>query len=723
MSGEPANPAPRILVIDDNAAIHEDFRKILSGQTSAGTRLGDVEQALFGEPSKSVMRVPFRIDSAYQGQEALALVEKSLQAEDPYAMAFVDIRMPPGWDGIETIQRIWQIYPVVECVVCTAYSDYSWDDIIQRFGHTDNLLILKKPFETVEVLQLAHALTKKWSLGRQARLRVEDLDRMVQKRTEELQQEVEERSRIQEALRISEERFSKAFQSSPMPMAIQTWPEGRFLVANPIFYELTGYPADALLQRTGYELRLWEADSAVRNATRFESRIRNRSCVLRRKDGTTRNTVLWTEPINLDSQTCQLMVVEDVTDQLKLETQLRQAQKLEIVGRLVASIAHEFNNVLTVIQGHATLLHARLTAASVPTESVERIVQASQRAASFTSQLLAFSRKQPVNFKATDLSETIQNVRKMLVQLLGERHELKLECAQDLPSVRANEGSVEQILINLALNARDAMPDGGAIIASTSQVALDETVAQRHRDARPGRYVCLSVTDTGCGIPSELIERIFDPFFTTKEVGRGTGLGLSMVHGVVQQHQGWIEVSSQIGHGSTFTVFFPILEGMAVPVRSKSAVIEPLTDSGTGETILVVEDEPTVREMARATLEEGGYQVLEAADGREALRMWDDASVPVDLVVTDIVMPNGVSGGALAKTLQARSPALRIICTSGYNPEFIKKDLPSTRGITFLPKPYGPNQLLNAVRECLKEAQPAGANPPAEADVGLVAAS
>ena len=280
-------------------------------------------------------------------------------------------------------------------------------------------MILKKPFETVEVLQVAHALTKKWAFGRQARLRMEDLERMVQERTQKLQEEIEERAAVQEALHISEERFSKAFHSSPMPMAIQSWPAGCFLAANASFFELAGYAADQLLQHTSQELGLWADEAAMEAATASVGRVRNHACLLRRNDGTMRNTILWTEPMTLDAKPCLLLVVVDVTEQLKLEAELRQAQKLEIVGRLVASVAHEFNNILTIIQGHATLLRDHAAGTNAPTDSIDRILQASQRAASFTSQLLAFSRKQPVNFKTANLSETIRNMHKMLETVAG----------------------------------------------------------------------------------------------------------------------------------------------------------------------------------------------------------------------------------------------------------------------------------------------------------------
>ncbi|MGO8838578.1 MAG: response regulator [Limisphaerales bacterium] len=702
------SPAPRILVIDDNVAIHEDFQKILCGRKPQAAQLSDVEAELFGNPEKNAGQLPFRLDCAAQGQDALILVEKSMQAKDPYALAFVDIRMPPGLDGVETIERMWKICPDLQAVICTAFSDYSWDDIIGRFGHTDNLLILKKPFETVEVLQVAHALTKKWAFARQARLRMEDLELMVQERTRKLQEEIVERAAVQEALHISEERFSKAFLSSPMPMAIQSWPDGCFLAANPSFFELAGHAADQLLKHTSRDLGLWADEAAVAAATASVGRVRNHSCLLRRKDGLMRNVVLWSEPMTLDAKPCLLLVLMDVTEQLKLEAELRQAQKLEIVGRLVASVTHEFNNILTIIQGHATLLRDDAAGAGASTDSIDRIIQASQRAASFTGQLLAFSRKQPVNFKTANLSETVRGMQKMLETSLGERCQFRLELAARLPNSRFSEGSVEQILVNLALNARDSMPSGGVISISTGSEVVGEVDVQQRPRARAGQFVWLTVSDNGCGIAPEMIGRIFDPFFTTKQVGKGTGLGLSTVQSIVEQHFGWVEVASEIGRGSTFKIFFPVTEEAALVPETSAPVAPSAPGRGAGEVVLLVEDEPVVREMARTTLESGGYRVIEAGDGREALTIWDRRSSDIDLVVTDMVMPNGVSGGALARTLQAHTPDLHVICTSGYTPEYIERDLPSNDKITFLPKPYLPNRLLEVVKKCLDASPTAG---------------
>jgi PAS domain S-box-containing protein len=689
MSQSPAESPPRVLVVDDNPAIHEDFRKILGAKSESQARLDNIEAELFGQADAAGDRAGFRIDSALQGQEALALVQKAVQENDPYVLAFVDVRMPPGWDGVETLERIWQCAPELQAVICTAYSDYSWDDMTRRLGHTDNLLILKKPFETVEVLQLAHALTQKWALARQAKLRVEDLDRMVRLRTEEL--------------RGSEERFSKAFHCSPNPAAILSGAERKFLGANQSFVDLSGYPPEQLMQRTDRDLQLWAKHSDSNEAAALpDGRLRNQAFLLRRSDGTTRQILLSIEPITLGTTPCLLVNAEDITDQLKLEAQLRQAQKMEVIGRMAAGIAHEFNNVLTVIQGDVGLL---LTAGASTmldrTALLNQIMQASQRAASFTKQLLAFSRKQVLQPRLLNLSATVQNTKKMLSRLIGEKFEVRLQCPNELPSVMADEGGVEQILINLALNARDAMPNGGLIDISTESVVLDAASVAANAEARAGRFVCLAITDQGCGMDTQILARIFDPFFTTKDVGKGTGLGLSTIHGIVKQHEGWVNVISEVGRGSTFKIFLPAVDAPAAPASGQKASHAPAPEPGNGETVLVVEDEKSVRDLACAALQKRGYEVFKASNGPEAVELWEHCPKPISLLLTDMVMPCGMSGNELAKILLARNPKLKVLYTSGYSPEIFRKDSILVQGINFLPKPYDFTSLLKAVRSCL----------------------
>jgi PAS domain S-box-containing protein len=528
---------------------------------SSSSPLADIEAELFAKPGPVLKIGPFRVDFALQGPDALALVEAALKANDPYALAFVDIRMPPGWDGVETIDRLWKASPNLQAVICTAYSDYSWHDIIGRFGHTDNLLILKKPFETVEVLQLAHALARKWFLGQQARLRMDELEKMAQQRAEELVREIEQRARTQTALLASEEKFSKAFQSSPMAMAIQSRADGRFLAVNSSFTTLTGYSTEQIVQHTGDELHLWKDTVALNASLQPEGRLRNHSCVLLRKDGDERQIVLCSEPLTADAQPCLLIVAEDVTEKLKLEAGLRQAQKLEVVGRLVAGVAHEFNNVLGVIQGHASLLQSQLAEDKRPTACTERILQASTRAANYTRQLLGITRQQPIVLKAVTLSTCIQRAQQLLEQSLGEDHRLVVSLDEKVPPICADECNIEQVLINLILNARDAMVAGGDINIDAQQVDLTDTYVQRRGGARSNGFVRLTVTDHGKGVAPEIAGHIFDPFFTTKDIGKGTGLGLWMVQGIVRRHGGWIELSSEVGKGSSFKIFLPVWTG------------------------------------------------------------------------------------------------------------------------------------------------------------------
>ena len=539
---------PRILVVDDNHAIHGDFRKTLLGTGSSSSPLEDLEAELFSKPGPQIKIGPFRVDFASQGPEALALAEAALKANDPYALAFVDIRMPPGWDGVETIDRLWKVSPDLQAVICTAYSDYSWHDIIGRFGHTDKLLILKKPFETVEVLQLAHALTRKWLLER----------------------------RSQAALLASEEKFGKAFQSSPMAMAIQSRAEGLFLAVNSSFLTLTGYTSEQILKRNVDELKLWKDAAALNAALQPEGRLRNHSCVVLRQDGEERDIVLCSEPLTADAQPCLLIVAEDVTEKLKLEAGLRQAQKLEVVGRLVAGVAHEFNNVLGVIQGHASLLQSQLAEDNRPTACTERILQASTRAANYTRQLLGITRQQPMVLKAVNLSTCIQRAQQLLEQSLGELHRVIVKLDEKVPPICADECNVEQVLINLVLNARDATPGGGEITIEAQAVDLSDTYIQRRGGIKSNGFVRLTVSDHGKGIPPDIAGHIFDPFFTTKEIGKGTGLGLWMVQGIVRRHGGWIELSSEVGKGSCFKIFLPIWNASAAEAALKDTENQPI---------------------------------------------------------------------------------------------------------------------------------------------------
>jgi len=388
----------------------------------------------------------------------------------------------------------------------------------------------------------------------------------------------------------------------------------------------------------------------------------------------------------------------DVTERLNLEAQLRHAQKLESVGQLAAGVAHDFNNILTIIQGHSDRLVAQCEPNSPQVEPLRQVSAAARRAASLTQQLLMFSRKQKMQPKVIDLSKVIGNMTKMLQRLLGDDITLESNCASPMPSIEADTGMMEQIIMNLSVNARDAMPKGGKLSIATNAATIDDQYVQHHPEARPGQFVRLIVTDTGTGMTDETLTRIFEPFFTTKEVGKGTGLGLATVYGIVKQHSGWIETKSELGVGTTFTIFIP---STTKSFETSFERVCPRPDiKGGHETILLVEDEPVLRELARVILKDYNYEVLEASSGIEALKVWEKHAGRIDLLLTDMVMPEGMTGRELAEELKNRKPDLKVVYTSGYSSDVMGGDL-GLRDTMFLQKPYPPPLLAKTVRDCL----------------------
>ena len=583
MSDSFTHPNRRVLVVDDNAAIHADFKKILSPATGDQAGLDAAEASIFGEASVKAGPEGFQVGSAFQGQEGFALVQKSLANGRPYAMVFMDVRMPPGWDGIETTARIWEIDPHIQVIICTAYSDYSWDEMISRLGISDRLVILKKPFDNVEVVQLAHALCEKWRLRQEAQLKMEQLEQMVAQRT-------------------------------------------------------------------------------------------------------------------LDLQAANEQLKVEMAERARTEEALRQSQKMEALGQLAGGIAHDFNNLLTVIRGYVDCLISEGQQTADTLVALEEINQAAERAAKLTAQMLMFSRKKRMQPHVLALNEVIHRIGHMLRRFLGETIALEVHCPPDPLMVRADPVMVEQIILNLAVNARDAMPKGGQVVIRAEAVQISEETARRNPKARAGHFARLSVADTGSGIAPGALPHLFEPFFTTKEPGKGTGLGLATVFGIVQQHHGWIEVENHPEQGATFHVFIPL--GSARP--QTAAATPPKVQIPQGkETILLVEDEPVVRRLARTMLQRHGYRVFESDSGEAALPVWKQNNREIDLLLTDMVMPGKVSGRELAQTLQAEKSALKVIYTTGYSLDALHMDHSLEEGINFLPKPYTLEKLALTVRRCL----------------------
>ena len=408
------------------------------------------KSALFGAAPPQDQQLQFQVDSALQGEEGLRKIQAAAAADAPYAMAFVDVRMPPGWDGVETIARVWKQFPDLQVVICTAYSDYSWEKMIRQIGKSDSLLILKKPFDNIEVLQLAHALTQKWSLNHQVNCRLNDLDHLVTQRTnelesanEQLKKEIAERLQAEHVLRLSEERFSKAFKASPIPMAIQSLLDEKFVDANRGFLNLTGYSSVELIGQTANQLQIWAepaSESAMLDKLRREMAVRNLQSQFRSKTGRMFDILLSVEVIELDGKPFLLIIALDITEQIRLETQLLQAQKMEAVGQLAAGVAHDFNNILTVVQGNASVLLAGTPPESENTKPLRSICAAADRASTLVRQLLTFSRKQQAHRCPVNISDILGLVSEMLPRALTELITLKVQVPPGLPEVSADGG-------------------------------------------------------------------------------------------------------------------------------------------------------------------------------------------------------------------------------------------------------------------------------------------
>jgi two-component system cell cycle sensor histidine kinase/response regulator CckA len=392
-------------------------------------------------------------------------------------------------------------------------------------------------------------------------------------------------------------------------------------------------------------------------------------------------------------------IAEDITRQKQLEEQFRQAQKIEAVGQLAGGVAHDFNNLLTVIRGGSELLlQAEHPGSPESKELLQQIIAAADRAANLTRQLLVFSRKQVVQSQPLHLNELLENITKMLRRMVGEDIRFSCTFGPELPAVQADPGMLEQVVMNLVVNARDAMPQGGEVTIRTSFAPRRGHGQESLLPSQTETYVRISVSDTGTGIAPEILPRIFEPFFTTKTADKGTGLGLATVYGIVQQHRGWVDVESELGQGTTFHVSLPA--AATPPARPSTKQPAAKLQRGT-ETILLVEDETAVRTLVRSVFERHGYRVLEAASGKAALGIWRDHHSQIDLVLTDLIMPDGVTGVMLAEQLRSERPGLKIIFSSGYSPDSVLQNLPTGSHSRYLQKPYNPQILLQAVRECL----------------------
>ncbi len=468
---------------------------------------------------------------------------------------------------------------------------------------------------------------------------------------------------------------------------------------------LLGYPAEAMLGRCLLDLvhpeDLPKAQAGLAQTVAQPDASVTVIARLRHQKGDWRTVEAVGTSLRTDAGDQQIILnSRDLTDTLKLEEQFRQAQKMEAVGRLSGGIAHDFNNILTVIQGNVDFLKAGEKLSPGEREALADITVGAERAAALTRQLLAFSRRQTMQLASLDVNQVVTQMVRMLRRILGEDIEMQLTYAAPPPFVRADAGMLEQVLLNLVVNSRDAMPKGGRLEIETTAAVFDRAMVAQDPQLREGDFACLRVTDNGCGIPPDLMTRIFEPFFTTKDVGKGTGLGLATVYGIVEQHNGWVNVTSEIGRGTTFRIYLPrhAPSEAAKPPAQKLATVD-----GGNETILLVEDEPSLRMLARKYLTRLGYQIIEAETGVQALKIWPRHKHEIALVVTDMVMPGGVSGRELGEQLRRDLAGLKIIYTSGYSADIAGKDFPLQEGVNFLPKPFNSADLARLVRKTIDE--------------------
>jgi two-component system, cell cycle sensor histidine kinase and response regulator CckA len=516
-----------------------------------------------------------------------------------------------------------------------------------------------------------------------------------------VEQDITEQKQAEAALRASEEKFNKAFHSSPAAMAITNLPAGQFIEVNHNFLRMTGYSREEVLHRTPGELNLWrhseERDQLWEQFT-TQGFLREYEFSFRSRSGEIGVALISVEVIELNGEQCGLCSIHNITERKHMEEQLRQAQKMEAVGRLAGGVAHDFNNLLTVIFGNCAFLLDNLEPGHPRRHDAEQIQTAAERAASLTRQLLAFSRKQHLQPQLLNLNLVIANLEKILSRLIGEDVELVTRLEPNLGLVKADPGQLEQVLLNLAVNARDAMPQGGKLIFETTNIYLDTAYTQQHFGRRAGPHLLLTVSDTGVGMDAMTREHIFEPFFTTKETGKGTGLGLATVHGIINQSGGHIWVYSEPGYGTTFKIYLPQVEGIVTPAEPEFTPVRTLPVSAT---ILLVEDEKLLREVAERSLEENGYHVLVAENSQIALQYADDYQNAIDLLLADVIMPGGMNGPQLAKVLTSRWPALKVIYMSGYTNDMIAFYEVLESGLNFLQKPFTPKTLMGKVQDLL----------------------
>lgn len=676
----------RIIVIDDDLEIRKVYNAVLCPeQYDSDSALQQMKKLLSThQKGHAAEKIRFDLTFASQGQEGFELVQKALGNDAPFSVAFIDVRMPPGWNGKETATRIRQIDPRIEIVIVTAYSDHTMEEIVRCVGTPEKLLFLRKPFDPEELMQMALSLSEKWNLA---------------KREDE----------TQKALAKSEERFRDLIETTN-DMVWETDAKGYFTYCSPVCENIYGFPPEEMKGKSLFDMisSSVAADEfkgfftqCADDASAFHSVERP----VLHKDG----QLIYIETsgapvIGIDGKTTEFRGIDrDITERkhfeserLKLEAQYRQSQKLEAIGTLAGGIAHDFNNILSGIIGYTELVASQMPKGSSEKDMLFQVLEASGRASALVKQILTFSRQTEQEIRPINIQPIIKEVLKLLRATIPSTIEIRQSINTTSDTVMADPTRIHQLVMNLCTNAAHAMEvSGGSLLLGLDAIEITEDLVKQYPDLNSGPYIRLMVRDTGAGIEPEIIEKIFDPFFTTKKDGKGTGLGLAVVHGIVKSYGGKIYVNSD-RNGTLFNILLPRVIDASVGEEKNVPATPP---TGT-EHILFVDDEDCLVDIGTKILTNLGYQVTTTTSSVEALKIFTDAPDDFDILITDMTMPK-MTGDQLAKKILAIRPEIPIILCSGFS-ESMSPDRSLSMGIrTFLRKPVPMRELAATIRNVL----------------------
>jgi PAS domain S-box-containing protein len=717
MSSSFGDRSQRILVIGNDPAMHHEFRKILDAQNAGFAGEQTCLTGSIGFPQGRT----YEIHPASQSEEGVRMVQQALEAGHPYAVAFIDEGVETAGDGLETTRRLWKLCPDLQVVICTAHSDHSWSEIQARINPLDRLLFLRKPFDSVEVLQLTHALTEKWRVLQDFWEIINNLDEVVKERTQALQESESAALGMRDEAMLNKQKVEKAYEELKREMEERKELQERFRNQA----SLLDKARDAIIvcnlqHRVSYwnksatRLYHWTAGEAIGRtipelmckditvySRAFAELVKNGEWVgelqQTRKDGQQLTVeARWTLVSDAHDEPGILAIYTDVTGQRQLEQQFLRAQRMESIGTLAGGIAHDLNNMLTPITMSVDLLKHRMEDQGC-LDILDTIASSTRRGAEMIKQVLTFARGMEGCRVQVEIKHLVKDITKMCQDTFPKHIQTQAIYDESLWTLKGDPTQLHQVLLNLCVNARDAMPHGGQLVVTAQNVTLDAAFAAQNHEAAAGPHVLLQVQDAGTGMPKDMVEKIFDPFFTTKEAGKGTGLGLSTTLSIVKNHGGFIRVESEPQKGTRFCVYLP-----AQPeARNPGPLMDiPLIPRGHGETVLVVDDEESVRQVTRKTLEMYDYRVLQACDGVEALNIYtrhtDKDSISA--VLMDMMMPQ-MDGAATIAVLKRMNPSLCIIATSGVG-DFATKA--SALGVPrFIAKPFASDALLSELADAL----------------------